>query len=147
MRFWDASALVPLLASEAATEMVGQLYRADQEIAVAWTATIECASACVRKHRERVISDEQLTLLLERLRMLSQSWNIAEPTLDLRVSAERLVARHALRAGDAIQLASAIALASAAGPVSELVCFDRRLALAATTEGLRVVPGVSQETA
>jgi predicted nucleic acid-binding protein len=145
MRFWDTSALVPLLASEAASKAASEFYRIDQEITVAWTAGIECTSACVRKYRERRISDDQLTLLLERLRTLSRSWNFTEATLDLRISAERLVARHGLRSGDAIQLASALAVASATGPEAELVCFDRRLALAATAEGLRVIPGVSQK--
>jgi predicted nucleic acid-binding protein len=49
------------------------------------------------------------------------------------------VARHALRTADAIQLASATVAAEGVDSL-DFVCFDRRLALAATTEGLRVVP-------
>lgn len=140
MRFWDTSALVPLLVAERSSAVVAELYRTDQHIAVAWTATIECTSACVRQHRERKISDALLARLLERLRKLGASWNVAEPTAEVRVGAERLVARHGLRAGDAIQLASAVAMSDSGGPAVELVCLDGRLTLAATAEGLHVVP-------
>ena len=140
MRFWDASALLPLLVQERATEIAARLLRTDPDIIVAWTATIECASACVRRHRERVASDLQLAGALNRLRELSAHWNVAEPTTALRTVAERLVARHSIRTGDAIQVASATLAADGGSTPMEFVCFDRRLALAATTEGLRVVP-------
>lgn len=140
MRFWDASALVPLLVPERTTAVVARLLRSDPEIVVAWTATIECVSACVRRHRERIASDVQLAGALNRLRHLSDHWNIAEPTNLLRSAAEKLVARHALRTGDAIQIASATVAAEGVDGALDFVCFDRRLALAATTEGLRVMP-------
>ncbi|HUH94591.1 MAG TPA: type II toxin-antitoxin system VapC family toxin [Casimicrobiaceae bacterium] len=140
MRFWDTSALVPLLVAERSSRAVAELYRTDQHIAVAWTAAIECTSACVRQHRERRISDALLTRLLERLRGLSASWHVAEPSAEVRVGAERLVARHGLRVGDAIQLASAVSMTDPGGPAVDLVCLDRRLTLAATAEGLHVVP-------
>lgn len=140
MRFWDASALVALLVPESTTETVSRLLRSDADIIVAWTATIECMSACVRRHRERIASDLQLAGALTRLRELSASWNIAEPSTALRIAAEKIVVRHALRTGDAIQLASAALTSLDADEPLEFVCFDRRLALAATTEGLRVVP-------
>jgi predicted nucleic acid-binding protein len=140
MRFWDASALVPLLVPEPATEIVARLLRSDADIIVAWTATIECVSACVRRYREQIASEIQLAGALDRLRDLSAQWNVAEPSTALRIVAEKVVARHALRTGDAIQLASAAMAAEGSHDPLEFVCFDRRLALAATAEGLRVVP-------
>ena len=144
MRFWDTSALVPLIVAERSSSVVANLYRTDPQIAVAWTATIECTSACIRQHRERKISDALLARLLERLHKLAKSWHVAEPSAQVRVGAERLVARHGLRAGDAIQLASAVALAEGGLPDPELVCLDRRLTLAATAEGLHVIPEISE---
>jgi predicted nucleic acid-binding protein len=141
MRFWDSSALVPLLVREPASGALAGLHREDPQVVVAWTATIECASAFVRKHRERMISDAQLARLLRRIAELAVHWNVSEPNAELRNNAERLVARHALKAGDAIQLASAAGVLSAGG---EFVCLDRRLALAATSEGLRVVPELQE---
>ena len=140
MRFWDASALIPLIVRERVSDEALSLHRADADVVVAWTATIECASACVRRHRDRAISDDELVSLLTRLRQLSGHWNVTEPTGELRSSAERLVARHGLHAGDAIQLASASAAAGQVRSTIDFVCFDRRLALAATAEGLRVLP-------
>lgn len=140
MRFWDASALVPLLVPEPKTETVARLLRSDADIIVSWTATIECVSACVRRYRERIASEIQLAGALNRLRDLSTHWNVAEPTTSLRLFAEKIVARHALRTGDAIQLASAAVTADGSGEPLEFVCFDRRLALAAAAEGFRITP-------
>jgi uncharacterized protein len=140
MRFWDTSALVPLLVAESASEAVTQLYRTDPRIVVAWTTTIECTSAFVRRHRERLISDDQIAFLLGRLDDARRGWNVAEASEDVRSSAERMVARHGLRAADAIQLASAIETRFSETDTLDLVCLDRRLALAAVAEGLRVVP-------
>lgn len=140
MRFWDTSALVPLMVRESASEAALALHRSDVDIVVAWTAAVECTSACVRRHRERAISDDDLVALLARLRDLSLQWHVAEPTTELRTMAQRLVARHGLRAGDAIQLASAAAAAGGAEGSIDFVCFDRRLTLAATAEGLNVLP-------
>jgi predicted nucleic acid-binding protein len=139
MRFWDTSALVPMVVAEPASGFVGRLVKADPEIIVAWSATIECASACARRHRERAVSDTELAAALARLRALSGHWNIAEPTPAMVTLAERIVVRHALRAGDAIQLASALAAGGGGDPPLEFVCFDKRLNLAAMNEGLRVV--------
>jgi uncharacterized protein len=140
VRFWDTSALVPLFVSEAASETMRQLYRGDSQVAVAWTASMECTSACVRQHREGRFTDAHLTQLLARLESFERSWNLVEPSGDVRVGARRLVARHGLRAGDAIQLASAMATIESGSAAPQFVCLDRRLMLAATAEGLRVVP-------
>lgn len=140
MRFWDTSAIVPLLVAETASEATADLYRADANIVVAWTTSIECASAFIRKHRERQLSDQQVASLLGRLDEARRRWSIAEPTEPLRSSAERMVARHGLHAADAIQLASAALAAQVDTAPLEFVCFDKRLAAAAVAEGLRVLP-------
>jgi predicted nucleic acid-binding protein len=139
MRFWDSSALVPLLVAEPRSAAVARLGRADPEVVVAWTATIEGAAACARRHRERLASASQLAAALGRLREVASHWNMVEPTAELRTVAERLVGRHGLRSGDAIQLASAVVAEAGEGSL-DFVCFDNRLALAAAAEGLRVVP-------
>jgi predicted nucleic acid-binding protein len=140
MRFWDTSALVPLFVTEAGSDAVLRLYRADPVVVVAWTAAIECVSACVRRHRGRQISDGEAAAVLARVRALRDQWNVAEPTVELRATAERMVASHGLCAGDAIQLASAIVTGAGHETELEMVCLDRRLGGAAAAEGLRVVP-------
>jgi hypothetical protein len=51
----------------------------------------------------------------------------------------RLLRVHALRAGDALQLAAALVAAEGQPGSLEIVTLDERLALAASREGLRVV--------
>lgn len=140
MRFWDSSALVPLVVSEPISASVLRLHASDPVVVVAWTAAIECVSACVRRHRARQISDADAAAILARLRELRARWSVAEPTEQLRTTAERLVTSHGLRTGDAVRLASAIAVAGDGVHALEMVCLDRRLAGAAAAEGLRVVP-------
>jgi predicted nucleic acid-binding protein len=50
-----------------------------------------------------------------------------------------LLARHPLRAADAIQLASALMLSTRSGRAVDFVVYDHRLADAAAAEGLRVL--------
>lgn len=142
MRFWDSSALVPLLVSEASSDVIGRMYRDDRVIVVAWTTAIECVSACMRMHRARQLAEAHLARILERLRDLRSEWVVAEPTVDVAFTAERIVARHNLRAADAIQLASAIATGAPGQAPVDIVCLDRRLAHAASTEGFRILPDI-----
>ena len=52
MKFWDASAVLPLLLQEAETGVVQRLYQQDPGIAVWCLTDIEVASALARRSRE-----------------------------------------------------------------------------------------------
>lgn len=142
MRFWDTSALVPLLVAEQASEMIVRAYQEDRTVVVAWTTGIECVSAFSRKRRENHISEGLLASILQRLADVRANWAVAEPTLHLVTLAERIITRHGLRAADAIQLASAVASSSFEGAQPEMVCLDRRLTQAAMAEGFRILPPI-----
>lgn len=104
---------------------------------------MEVPSAIWRKHREGGLSQEDGAVLIHALEAdwhVAQRYAIVEVTDDLLDHAARLVARHSLRAMDAVQLSSAVAAQSADPSVAELVCFDGDLAAAARVEGLRVIP-------
>lgn len=51
MRFWDASAVVPLAVDEASSSVVAALFRQDQDILVWWGTRVECAAAVARAVR------------------------------------------------------------------------------------------------
>jgi hypothetical protein len=142
VRFWDTSALVPLLVAEAATGAATALYRADPVLAVAWTTPVECASALARAEREKLLTAEQTTAAFARLDDLARTWAEVEPVAPLRDIARRLLRVHALRAADAIQLAAAT-LASEQRPSSlVVVTLDQRIEDAASKEGfVIIVPG------
>ena len=107
MRFWDTSALVPLLVHEDATRAVRAHYTADPVVIVAWTTPIECASAIARAEHEGLFTPSEATIAFARLDDLARVWREVEPSDDVRDLARRLVRVHRLRAADAVQLASA----------------------------------------
>ena len=62
MRFWDASAVVPLLFEQKQTGVARKLHGADPEMAVWWGTTVECHSAIARMLRQQAI--DRITKLL-----------------------------------------------------------------------------------
>jgi len=140
IRYWDASAIVPLLVAEGRTPKMDGL-RGDQSGLVTWWGTtIECASAIARMEREDTIDPAEAQRAFRRLGELQQSWAEVEPVEALREQAVRLLRLHPLRAADALQLAAAI-VASRHRPANlEFVCLDRRLTLAAEREGFKIIP-------
>jgi predicted nucleic acid-binding protein len=140
VRFWDASAVLPLLVDEARTEELRALAGADGAIVVWWLTRTECVSALARRTR-----DGELSLADERsvrtvLHALERSWSEVQPSERLRGAAERLLAVHDLRAADALQLAAAVEWCGGDAQGAALVCLDRRLRVAAHREGFRVLP-------
>lgn len=142
MRFWDSSALVPLLVEESNTTAVQQAYRSDPTIVVAWTTLVECASAIARAEREGSLTPAQAGAAFTRLDELGRVWREVEPVGDLRDIARRLLRVHTLRAADAVQLASATLAAERRPATLPLVTLDSRLETAASREGFPVIiPG------
>lgn len=147
MRFWDTSALVPLLVAEDATKAVMSLYAADPVVLVAWTTPVECASALARAEHDGLLPPEQASTAFARLDALASGWREVEPSNDLRDIARRLLRVHRLRAGDAMQLAAA-SLAAERRPASlTFVTLEERLETVAGKEGFPVIrpasPGAS----
>jgi predicted nucleic acid-binding protein len=140
VRFWDTSALVPLLLEQDATAEMAQLLIEDSEVAAWWGTPVECASAAGRLRREARLTVEDEQRVLELLDMLRKSWLEIQPSDEVRARAMRLLRIHGLKAADALQLAAArIWAGQMVG--AELVTFHERLALAARLEGFQVLPG------
>ncbi len=104
-------------------------------------------AAIWRKHRIGELSSEDAAVLVEEFEW---DWfgdaesevrfaviEVADDMLDL---AARSVARHPLRAFDAVQLASALAARSADPDLAMFACFDETLANAARAEGFTLLP-------
>lgn len=146
MRFWDASALVPLLLREPATERMTRLLATDAEIASWWASPVECASAVARLRREgQLTSAEESRILAGLDRIVAASYEV-QPGEELRRVAHRLLRVHPLRAADALQLAAALTWAgSPPFDGAELVTLDDRLGEAAVLEGFVVRTGESAD--
>jgi hypothetical protein len=139
VRFWDTSALVPILIDEAATDAARRSFSEDRTVVVWWGTSVECTAAIARAARDGRIRSDRLATLLHDLGELRFDWIEVDPAPMLRTVAERLVRTHALRAADALQLAAAIAGAEGSPTTMPFVTRDRRLAEAAVLEGFPVI--------
>ncbi|MBV8340995.1 MAG: type II toxin-antitoxin system VapC family toxin [Gammaproteobacteria bacterium] len=138
MRFWDASAIIAVLAREPARERLLGLLSEDAEVLAWWGTPVEIASALARREREQLLSAEQVAAGLAAARELAEGWHEIVPSDAVRRTAERLLRVHPLRAADSLQLAAALIGADHDPGTLEIVCLDARLASAARREGFRV---------
>jgi predicted nucleic acid-binding protein len=139
MRYWDSSALVPLLVIEARTGEIQSWLQHDPQVTTWWGTDLECVSAIMRRERERQLRGLERNEALRRLSDLATGWQEIEPTESQRQQARRLLAVHPLRAADAMQLAAAFIAANQQPATLEFVCLDDRLADAARREGFPVL--------
>jgi len=144
MKFWDSSALVPLLLAEHSTPAVTTLALQDAESVVWWATPVECASAIARVERTNELSSDGADAAFARLDALAASWLQVEPSDEIRETARRLLRVHPLRAADALQLAAAFVAAERRPPTMTFVTLDRDLRTAAAREGF-VVQELSDE--
>jgi predicted nucleic acid-binding protein len=139
VKFWDASAIVPLLVAEASTRRLQAIAARNSTMLVWWGSEVECVSAVARLERDGVLGPQALILALKRLRQLSAGWHEIDPSDAVREAATRFLRVHPLCAADALQLAAAF-LGSERRPSSlEIVTLDDRLATAARKEGFTVI--------
>jgi uncharacterized protein with PIN domain len=75
MRYWDASALVPLLVAEPRSAEVSEALAADSGIVTWWGSRIECTSAIARLERASALTPRQASQALAVLATLADGWN------------------------------------------------------------------------
>jgi predicted nucleic acid-binding protein len=139
VKFWDASAIVPLLVAEKSTRRLQALAAKDAAMLVWWGSAVECISALARLERNSALNARAMTLALQRLRQLTAGWHEVDPSDEIRETAARFLRVHPLRAADALQLAAAFAAAERRPASLEIVTLDDRLANAARKEGFAVL--------
>ena len=135
MKFWDASALVPLLVDEPTTSPIQSLVLADPAMFVWWGTQVECASAVARLERDGLLDEDGVERAFGRLRQLAGSWNEIDPSDAVREAAIRFLRVHPLRAADSLQLGAAFVAAESRPTTLDVVTLDDRLAAAARKEG------------
>ncbi|MFZ3122752.1 MAG: type II toxin-antitoxin system VapC family toxin [Thermodesulfovibrionales bacterium] len=140
MKFWDASAIIPLCIDEPQTKILQDIAKKDNAIAVWWGSLIECYSAFARLRRDGALKFEEEDQLREILASLSDTWTEIEPSEDIRDITGRLLLNHPLRAADSLQLAAAIVWADKKPRGHHFVCLDFRLREAVRKEGFSVLP-------
>jgi predicted nucleic acid-binding protein len=139
MRFWDSSAIAPLLVEESTSGAALREYELDPEVVAWWATEAECVSALARLERDGDLTAASMGEALRRLSALTKAWREVQPVTAVRTTAIRLLRVHPLRTADALQLGAAIAAAEDHPAVLPLVTLDDRLAQAAEREGFVVV--------
>jgi predicted nucleic acid-binding protein len=139
MRFWDASAIVPLLIAERHSRPLHSLLSDDPIMMVWWATHTECVSALARLEREDFLNAQNIRAALDRLNKLTTNWDEIDPSDAVREAAARFLRVHPLRASDALQLAAAYLAAERRPSSLKMVTLDDRLLAAAQKEGFVVV--------
>jgi predicted nucleic acid-binding protein len=139
MRFWDSSAVVPLVVHEKQTDVMRSLLEEDRGIVV-WAMTgVEVTSALWRRARAGEIDETARVGAIAALAELELAWNRTIDVVQVGARARRVLATHPLRAADACQLAAALLVCRERTDALDFVTLDDRLAEAARREGLRVL--------
>ena len=138
MRFWDSSAVVPLLIQQPASPLVDRWLAEDSGLAI-WTLTpIEITSALWRLARDHALSEADALAADSRAHELEAASHTIVDTEGVKSRARRLVRVHPLRFADALQLAAALVWAGDRPHGKALHTLDERLAQAARREGFDV---------
>jgi len=140
VRYWDTSAVLPLVIDEPETARAKRLADEDPAIAAWWATRTECLSALARLRRDEKITSEDEARTKRLLLQLTGQWTEIAPGQRLRERAERLLSVHPLQAADAFQLAAALLWTRGRTAGRGFVSFDDRLRRAAAREGFDVLP-------
>ncbi len=134
MRFWDSSALVPLVVEERWSGRLRALFRENSELIV-WACTeTELFSALHRRRREGALGAAAFPKALARLEGLTRLFSEVSDLVTVRAEARALIERHWLSAADTLQLAAARTACGGDTASCEFVCLDTKLSAAASLE-------------
>jgi predicted nucleic acid-binding protein len=139
VRYWDASALVPLFIEEASTAEVENWRAIDPGITTWMMTRVEVISGIARRKREWPELLPRWDRAIRDVNDVASRWVEISDAAATRLHAERIVMDYPLRTADALQLGAALVAADGDPQSLELVTLDRRLADAARREGFPVL--------
>lgn len=141
--FADSSAIVKLYVDEDGADEIGAVAAT---VVVSELARVEVPAAIWRKHRTRIITAAQASVLVAGFEADCRPVT-DEPrfvaigvTPSILDGAARLCAVHGLRAYDAVQLSTACAARAVLPECRTFSAFDKELRAAASTEGFALLP-------
>ena len=138
MRFWDSSAVVPLIVAQPASSQADAWLSEDPELAL-WTLTaVEVTSALRRLVRENQLAERDANTAEARVDELAKTCHLVVNVEAVKSQARRLLRLHSLRAAEAMQLGAALEWAGGHPTGRLFVTLDAQLARVAAREGFRV---------
>lgn len=108
MKFWDASAIFPLLVPEQQSDYCLQILKDDPEILLWCMSRVEVISALTRRLREQALTFDRFQAAKMRFHQILESAYQITALEKVMNRAVRLLEVHPLRAADACQLASGL---------------------------------------
>jgi predicted nucleic acid-binding protein len=139
VKFWDTSALAPLVIDEPSTEAMRELIKTDPDVIVWMLSSVELLSVLGRIGRHApALGDLLPTVRLDTMELF-RHWAAVTHVEGVKRRAERLVGVHPLSAADAMQLGAALLASGDRHETLPFVTLDRDLARAARLEGFRVI--------
>jgi predicted nucleic acid-binding protein len=136
LAFWDSSALLKLLVEEQGTDVAVALWDGATAVVACRLAVPEVSAALAAAERSGRIDPERRRVAAREWQRYLAALDILEVTPAVGDHATDLAVAHPLSGADAVHLAAALALPDRALVVAT---WDRRLASAASAEGLDVV--------
>jgi predicted nucleic acid-binding protein len=140
VRFWDSSAIIPLVIEERTSSDAEAWLREDDDVVVWALTSIEVVSALERRVREGTLGERDALAAEDLAFDLLEGAHEVRAVDAARAVAIRLLRTHALRSADAMQLAAALLWVDGTAAGALLHTLDRRLGMAALREGFRVMP-------
>ena len=140
MKFWDASAIVPLIVQEQQTEYCIKQFRDDSD-GMVWTLSkVEVFSGLCQRFRENSFSEDAFEIAKGRMNDFFKIVFEIVSISKVKERALRLLQVHPLKSADALQLASVLVATEEDPSRLPILCFDERLGQAARREGFTVNP-------
>lgn len=140
MRFWDSSAIVPLLVFEKETQECIRALRSYQEVMVWTMSKVEVFSALCKRFREGSLKEIDFDSAKKRMNEFSDMAFEVISVAKVKERALRLLQVHTLRTADALQLAAVLVATREDTLKLQIMSFDERLTQAAKREGFIVNP-------
>jgi predicted nucleic acid-binding protein len=140
LRYWDSSALIPLLLTEPRTPEILEIYRQDPAMAVWCLTPYEIWAAIARRRKEGRLRSPDIRTLRVRLSALARDWTVIRDPDAIGKTAYRILDVHGLGPAQAIQISAALAIVGGSADEIPFVTLDDRVAQAAIAEGLSIMP-------
>jgi predicted nucleic acid-binding protein len=141
VKFWDSSAIVPLVIQQALSKFSLKLLKSDPVQLVSFTTYCEVYSALSRLEREGFLPADRFATSEQQLNRLAKAWHVVTFSAAVESETKRLLRIHSIKCADAFQLASAINCCDRDFEAFSFVTFDQKLGITATREGFRVESG------
>ena len=138
MKFWDSSAIVPLLILERETEECLRIFKSDPDVIVWTMSKVEVFSALCRRFRQKGMNEEVFDSVKIRMGLFFDGAFEIVSIPRVKERALRLLQIHSLKAADALQLAAALVATQEMPAKLAFMSFDEQLSKAAKCEGFLI---------